>query len=356
MAHGDPFVSHLNGFCFVGSNLGRPKKPSPLLAQSRKAQIVIHGTIGKSGFNRQDDVRKIQNALNHISPKEGGTQEDLLVTDGICGHLTQTAIQHFQDIQFGKGNRLSNGIIEPNAPTINQINELFLETTVDPVRLPSLNSFIGQANQAINAAIANILPAQILLNLNRNRNVGGRVFTGTPELRLLNRHFDIDHQADPSNAVEEIRQVYSLMRTAMLTRNDSLTGTPAGVGGTGIFVIDPTPREDRGGTSTAYAFPGGFHQFHQFDREVDGLRHDQIYICAAFDNAFAERKIRVIIHELAHFVGKPSRVDGIIDHGYGLAEDRDMKKLTPRQRLLNADTYANFALEAFTGHNLTRWA
>jgi hypothetical protein len=34
-------------------------------------------------------------------------------------------------------------------------------------------------------------------------------------------------------------------------------------------------------------------------------------------------------------------IDGIIDHGYGLAEDPRMVRLAPRQRVLNAGTYPN---------------
>jgi hypothetical protein len=351
MAHTAPLVSHLNGICFIGSN-NHKAKISPLLKQSREAQIVISGSVGKGALNRPDDVRKIQDALNHIFGTDGGTQENPLVVDGSCGNLTNGAIRIFQNRQFGVGNRFANGFIETDAPTINQINELFLENTVDPVRLPVLRSFIQRADRTIAAALANMELALPFLNLSKTASAG--VFNRADRMRLLNRHFDLDHQSNKETAFFEIRQAYNLMRTAMISRTDSLTGQPAGVGGDSIFVIDPAPRSIFG-EGTAYSFPGGFHEPNLFTREFGGLRLDSIYICAKYDQAFAERKVRVIIHELAHFVGKPSNIDGIIDHGYGLAEDPRMVRLTPRQRVLNADTYPNFALEAALGRNLTRW-
>jgi len=348
-----PLVSHLNGFCFLGTNSDNGNAVSPLLAQSREAQVALIDSVGRLGRNRIDDVRKVQNALNRILGTDGGTQEAPLNPDGICGHHTIEAILRFQEVQFGKGGHIADGTIEKNAPTVNRLNELFLENTVDPARLPSLNNFIERAQRAVGAALANITLALPFLNLSNRSSLG--TFNRVDRLRLLNRHFALDSQTNPGLALDQIRQIYNLMRAAFLVKTDFNFGGTTGVGGSGIFVLDPTPRNARGGGSTAYTFAGGFHQPNVFSREFDGLRHDSIYICAGYDSAFDERKVRVILHELAHFVGSPHAGDEVDDHGYGLADDPKMKALSPRKKVHNADTYANFALEAATGRDLTRW-
>ena len=63
---------------------------------------TIHGSVGKGGANRPEDVVIIQYFLNCVPANEGGPREELAL-DGICGPKTNEAILRFQKRIAGSG-------------------------------------------------------------------------------------------------------------------------------------------------------------------------------------------------------------------------------------------------------------
>ena len=56
---------------------------------------TISASVGRGGFNREEDTRTVQKLLNRVPPSSGGPVP-LLEVDGLCGPKTTNAIQTFQ--------------------------------------------------------------------------------------------------------------------------------------------------------------------------------------------------------------------------------------------------------------------
>jgi hypothetical protein len=125
---------------------------------------------------------------------------------------------------------------------------------------------------------------------------------------------------------------------------------PAGMWGESAFVHDPlnTPGV------AAYTWWGGFFRGGQTRTEAGhSIRLDTIYLCPALKGLSEDIRSFVIVHELAHFVGHPEFID---DHAYNFqGQGARMQRLTPQRRLLNAETYANFAFEVARGREAPRF-
>lgn len=61
---------------------------------------TITASVGLRGFNRKDDVRTVQDLLNLVPHADGGPLKRLDV-DGICGRLTNGAIEKLQAHEWG---------------------------------------------------------------------------------------------------------------------------------------------------------------------------------------------------------------------------------------------------------------
>jgi hypothetical protein len=61
---------------------------------------TISASVGLRGMNRLDDVRTVQALLNLVPPAEGGPSPKLKL-DGICGRLTNGAIERLQAKKWG---------------------------------------------------------------------------------------------------------------------------------------------------------------------------------------------------------------------------------------------------------------
>ena len=59
---------------------------------------TLSASVGIGGGNRSADVKTIQEMLNKALPGWGGPMPKL-VTDGVCGNLTKSAIRRFQEVQ-----------------------------------------------------------------------------------------------------------------------------------------------------------------------------------------------------------------------------------------------------------------
>jgi len=78
--------------------------------------MPISQSVGKSGKNIEQDVKYVQALLNVWRDKK---KLPLLKVDGITGPKTIAAIQEFQGPNTGP----SAGLVNPNSPTIKQLEE-----------------------------------------------------------------------------------------------------------------------------------------------------------------------------------------------------------------------------------------
>jgi hypothetical protein len=344
-------VFHRDRGCRLLSAPGRSE--SALSSQAKAARVKLLASVGRGGVNGPADVRKVQGALNKISAIEGGSTEQPLAVDGLRGSLTQAAIDHFQETQFGKNHKFCDGRIDALGPTIHRMNELIQARTVDPFRIPILVSFVTQATQAVLAAQANITMARPFVGILPNAQGSIPSLGRSARLRLVNRHFDLDKHPKPGAVLNDIEALFRLMQTILTGKPFPNSDDPFGQNGNSFFVLDPIP-DIMDSQATAYTEYGGFHTPNTTDTWL-GLRNDRIYVCTGYSSQSSEFKLRVILHELAHFVGNPNPSAGIGDYGYGIVTDPKMRKLVPSQKTHNADSYANFAMEALFGRDLTEW-
>ena len=116
---------------------------------------------------------------------------------------------------------------------------------------------------------------------------------------------------------------------------------PGGLWGVHTFEQDPLNRAVQ-----AYALGGGFFREGEF-LFFGGkkLRADSIYLCVRFANELDTdaKRAFVVIHELAHFVGHPQPIG---DHAHNKQGNR-IRTMPSNLKIINAETYANFAFEVF---------
>lgn len=281
--------------------------------------------------NLDSDVRTIQKALNQIKPIHGGPTVPLVV-DGKCGPKTNSAIWNFQFKQFkAKG---ADGVIEPGKQTIQRINQLlFSNAPVDPSVNAEIRAKVVQhfsiVARSVHAAQATVLMA--------NAPEGGLDFGRSRANDRLDRHFALNtlSPAARAQAIRDIHGVYTMYSNVLLM---------PGALGTGAFEADPT-----GDPRIAFTFGNGFFLQGAVHPEKN-IPLDRIYLGrrAFFAINDSEFCAFIMLHEMAHFVGFPG--GGLIDdNGRGWFTDDTISKLSVRQRLLNADSYATFAVECRTG-------
>ena len=79
-------------------------------------------SVGLKGVNAPQDVKTIQEMLNHALPAEGGPEIELQV-DGLCGSKTTNAIGSFQRHHFGWSK--SDSRVDPGHRTHAKLNEIW---------------------------------------------------------------------------------------------------------------------------------------------------------------------------------------------------------------------------------------
>jgi len=315
--------------------------PSPAPAPSAAGAITILNSVGNRGRNDRNDVTTIQSALVRIGPAQGG-QGPLFEVDGSCGPKTISAIQQFQVKHFGWSG--ADGLVQPGRQTHQKMNQLLaaaagqpVDSQEGPLSQAELAAATGLAQTWILSAQANILAAQPLLD---SPNTPGpfSALGREARLRLLNKHFQIDGHGIPKQRVQFILKVFDRMRQVFQR--------PAGMWGDAAFEPDPlnTPRV------AAYTWWGGFYKGGQFRYEAKHkIRLDTVYLCPALKKFSNDIRAFVVVHELAHFVGHPEYID---DYAYNFqGKGAKIKGLTPQLRMLNAESYANFAFESARGQD-----
>ena len=284
--------------------------------------------------NLDSDVRTIQAALNQISPIHGGPTIPLEV-DGLCGPLTNSAIWNFQYKQFKTQG--ADGVIEPGKQTIQRINQfLFSNAPVDPAANEEIRArvvqHLGLVTHSVQAANACVLMANAPL---------GRIEMGQGIANdRLDRHFALNQlsAAAREQAIRDIHGVFTMFSNVLLM---------PGALGTGAFEADPI-----GDARIAYTFGNGYFLQGQVHPEKK-IPLDRIYLgrrafFAIEDSAFCAF---IMLHEMGHFVGFPGGKH-IRDNGRGWFTDTTISALPVEKRLLNADSYATFAVECRTGDTI----
>ncbi|MEP7366819.1 MAG: M35 family metallo-endopeptidase, partial [Acidobacteriota bacterium] len=331
------------------NSLGNDDPPIPP-GPAPGGAVTIKFPVGLKGRNDTLDVLTIQSALIRVTPANGGADPNLAM-DGICGPKTIAAIQKFQLHHFGwKG---CDGLIEPGRQTINKIDEILgggipilgggpggaskLASSPggDIVPPTQLQMGIELALKWILASQTNVVSAIPFINT-KDTPGGLSVFSREFRMRQLNKHFQIDkthaktqHAHFVLNTFDRMRQVFE---------------RPGGLWGEAAF--QPDPLNDN--TVYAYTWWGGFFKGGQHRVEKkQKIRLDTVFLSPPFNPLVQERKAFTIIHELAHFVGNPEFID---DHAYNFQGNmKRMNALPPNLRLLNAESYANFAYEVANG-------
>jgi hypothetical protein len=306
--------------------------------------ITITASVGIKGMNRADDVRVIQQALNDV-PADQGRPKPLLVVDGISGPKTENGIQMFQLKHFGWPG--ADGRVDPDGVTIAKLNELSGGVSASPFdlgtaqaaaaspgRIARVAGLLGQSLRCIKAAQQNLLSAQTVVDTVDAPNTLPS-FSRSARMMLVNRHFDVDTYPKPQRR-KVIGQILRTFDTML-----SVFARPGGLWGMASFDLDPLAKP-----YVAYTYRQGFHNPGRSQTEKGKkIRTDAIYLCEKMDTKTDEVVTNVIVHELAHFVGRPH----ITDFAYGWFDDAKMARLVPWQKLHNAMNHNNFAFDALHG-------
>lgn len=303
-------------------------------AGSGAGPIVIGGPVGTRG-NLREDVITIQDALNRVPSRQGGASPPLEV-DGISGSKTQKAIQIFQLQHFGW--KSADSLIEPGKQTIAKLNEVLGSTGLLPT-VPNLSICIQMALSWILRAQANLLMADPVVD-SKDTSAGPiSVFNREARMRLLNAHFALDSQNAKRDVFNGILNVYNLMLQVFRR--------PGGLWGSAVFDFDPLDEK-----LIAYTPWGGYFKPGRVgNRDGRTGYWDTIYLCPGFNSLVSENlRAFVIVHELAHFVGYPRKIDDLAYNWEG--NGSKIRGLQPLSRPLNAESYANFAHEAGTGSEM----
>lgn len=345
-------VSTTNEICkqvYVNGNGNQ----TPVSPNNGGGAIQVSAPVGISGANLAQDVSTIQDALNRVSPADGGASPPLVV-DGVCGSKTKNAIQQFQLKQFGWSG--ADGKINPGGQTITRLNEILGtnrplasgdkpspkvdDEAANEIFKTMMTAGLVQAKRWIYAAQSNLDMALVHVDQPNAPSVIPS-FGRTERMRLANRYFKIDEMnaGQRRQVLSRIRYVYSTMLQVF--------ERPGGLWGEKAFQIDSsgvTHKETP--TATAHTNVGGYFkggQPNQFQKE---LRGDSIFFVREKIAFFANMNngVKTIVHELAHFCGDDRADWGIHDYGaYGEPETPKVAKLSLSERVRHADTYARFA-------------
>lgn len=322
------FVKKVDGICEQCITLESPEDAGEQ-PPTEDGEIHISAPVGIHGTNFSSDVRKIQDALNHVPTDKGGASPELKL-DSKCGQKTENAIQNFQLKHFGW--KSADGLIEPGKQTLAKLNEILGKTRQSVGSQDIVAPFVIQlALSFITAAKYNMLSAYPVLN--------SKDFSSRESLMyLLNKHFSLDSFQDRREAFNKIKNKYDYMIQVFQNLG--------GIFGTATFERDPTANL----RTIAYAHGGGYFMLGQIMyKKYKKIRKDRIYLCTRFLNMNDQNEQAfTVVHELAHFV---ARFEEIRDYAYnreGATRGAKVRSLPPQLKILNAECFANFAYEART--------
>jgi hypothetical protein len=334
--------------------------------------IAIQGSVGRGGHNAPNDVKTIQNALNAVSPVDGGPILKLAV-DGAAGPRTIAAIEKFQNCQLG----WADGRVDRDEPTIHALNggvgpnPAHKGAKPKPVPPPKATP---EQNKAFIERIGALLPrarhwvemAQLKIDmaveyLHKGPVKPGDPFPaihdiGKPELALFDKYFHTGKlpHATRIHQLRQVRRIYDSMQTVL---TESLLQATIFSWGVGYFQPDPADGTLAANDYVAYTFPGGWHQRRRdgtprlsgddnFQKVRRDLRQDTIFFPVGKLQTKTENfMLETVIHELAHFVGPPFNSSETIAE---LTDDTkpNFLKVNNWTALHTAETYGYFAAES----------
>jgi len=324
------FARKSDSFCTRTENLATLPRDS---GTGGGQQVTLVASVGNHGTNREDDTRKIQRALNEV-PADQGRAVPLLVVDGKCGAKTIKAIQMYQLKHFGWGG--ADGLVEPNKRTIAKLNE-----DTGAISFPDMAPVIRLTQRWVFHCLENLRFVDIVLDQEEPEPGAPftlQIFNRAERMRLVNKHFDLDAFPNKRAMLFLIRKTFFTMKTVF--------ERPGGLWGVRTFEKDPLNLAVQAYVPKA----GFFHQGEFIFAKGKKLRADSIYLCVRFANELQDdrRRAFVVIHELAHFVGHPQPIG---DHAHN-KEGNKIRTMPSNLKIINAETYANFAWEASNRDNV----
>lgn len=281
--------------------------------------LNLGGSVGTHCANRAADVIAVKKALNLVPISFGRPSPELNENAEVDAKLI-SAISDFQILHFG----IKNGRIDVRSRTHAKLSSL---QPAKVARVTLGKTYLDQARSCMLAAQTGIAAAKV------EQQTGGSGILGKHNLDLVNKHFDIAKDKNPSQSLDNIGKIFDAMLTVF--------ERPGGLWGWKAFESEPFTNP----TYYAFCFMGGFRMPGQYG---GWQRYDTVYLSAYFDRATPDNRIQTIVHELAHFVG-PSGFDQISDFAYGQQTDKKMLALSPSQKQHNAENYGNYAFEAKFG-------
>ena len=310
-------------------------------------KVSVTQSVGLKSVNLPPDVRKIQDALNRVSPAGGGASPPLKI-DGLCGPKTTKAIQQFQIKQFGWSG--ADGKINPNGQTITRLNELLFpasktiakDDTATQIFKNAMQLGIIRAGQMVVAALNEIDRAAQVIEMKDE--IFPTLHSRADKMRLLNRYFRIDefqYGGEKSLWLQHIRRIFVTMQLVL--------NRPGGVWGTRGFQVDDSGiRYKADEKLLAWATVGGFFlSGEMLPPPLQQFRDDTIYFVR--ENIIWQANTNyagyAIVHEMAHFCGNTEAIGSTIDDfdAYGEPEAPAVFLLRPWQHVRHADSYARFA-------------
>lgn len=341
----------IDGVCRqeIAAGAGLPSAARPDAGPAPARPLAISASVGLGGFNRPDDVKNIQRALNHLIPDVGGAVP-FLVDDGLVGPKTTAAIERFQRVNFG----WADSRVDPAKKTITRMEELLTLQPGNPYggdpkkRVAFAISRLRSASLCIQSAETNI--SRVLPFVRNNTKPGGLLGPlFADRMELLERHFKIsEFGANAANELTRLRDTYLDMRsviTQSVPASPNLDNFFSEFLGGSAFAFDPH-EEQLKPTTLAYTVLAGWRK----KGETAGTPprpSDRIYLRALLDRCSEDMFVEIIIHELAHFTSPLATP--IEDHAYGWINDPRMTVLKARKRVQNAQNFATYAVESRFG-------
>jgi hypothetical protein len=320
-----------------------------LTGDPARSPITISRSVGKKAPNIPKDVSTIQELLNDVPPDEGGPDPKLAV-DGLCWGKTIAAIHKFQrtfmkwpDDRVDPGGRTLTRLATRRGSASGPLLSIAKKAQagerlpLNPYLVPIIVRLVPQARIWVRQALHEIDRAAPYLH----GSPGGILAADrTERLRRLNRHFRLEASPSRGRDFQFIRDHFQRMENALRVRP-----AHAETELTALFL--PNPIEAMEKLAVAYAFPGSYTEFLRPGAgPVDptlGVTKDHIYLCGPIAGKTERSQIKILVHELAHFVSGP---DAIVDHGaYGGSEAEPIKSIGPYHRLRTAECYVNFAYD-----------
>ena len=302
---------------------GEDSNTSESASSGGSEKVTISLSVGLRSPNLPIDVTKIQNALNRISPDDGGPAVPL-IPNGICDSKTVEVIQKFQLRHFGWSG--ADGIINPNGQTIAKINAVLSSPYIKP---PSYEPDAPEVQEAFKRVMDfHVAEARRWVFRTRTELMKIEPFiddldSTSKSYRDLNECFAIDQTPDRRRAVRKILQVYDDMERAF-QRHQSVKS---------VFELYRQPEVDVVAFTTAAGFYAAGVEVKS--REFGKTFNDRIYLMPSqmvfMTKTEPAAYTGILIHEMAHYVGGWHSVGTIEDWNFEGSHNERMRTASAYQ-------------------------